>query len=98
MDVTFAVTGQVIEWRGPAPHYWLPMSADVSDELAARPELSYGWGCIPVMVTIGETEYYTALMPKDGRYLVGLKAAVRRAEQIELGDVVEAQVEVIPPR
>ena len=33
------------------------------------------------MVTIGETEYYTALMPKDGRYLVGLKAAVRRASR-----------------
>lgn len=50
------------------------------------------------MVTIGETEYYTALMPKDGRYLVPLKVAVRRAEQIDLGDVIEARVEVLAPR
>lgn len=92
------VRAAVIEWRGPAPFYWLPLGQEDSDELAARPELSYGWGCVPVMVTIGETEYYTALMPKDGRYLVPLKVAVRRAEQIDLGDVIEARVEVLAPR
>lgn len=96
--LSFEVTGEVIEWRGPAPHYWLPMGAEDSDELAERPELSYGWGCIPVMVTVGGTEYYTALMPREGRYLVPLKVAVRRAEQVDLGDVITAHVEVVPRR
>lgn len=81
--------------RGPAPHHWVPMPQDESDELAERPELSYGWGCIPVMVTVGGTEIYTALMPKDGRYLVPLKVALRRAEGVELGDVVTVRIEVI---
>lgn len=95
----FDVVGEVIHWRGPAPFHWVPMSEEDSDHLAEHPELSYGWGCIPVLVTVGSTEFYTALMPKDGRYLVPLKVAVRRAEGIELGDQVEVGVEVLdqPP-
>ena len=50
------------------------------------------------MVTVGGTEYYTALMPREGRYLVPLKVAVRRAEQVDLGDVITAHVEVVPRR
>lgn len=97
-EVSFGFTGEVIEWRGPAPHHWVAMPEDASDELAARPELSYGWGCIPVLVSVGDTEIYTALMPKDGRYLVPLKVALRRAEGIELGDVITVQVEVVASR
>src|SRR5690606_5426321 len=97
--VRFDVSGEVIHWRGPAPHHWVPMSEEDSDELAERPELSYGWGCIPVTVTVGSTAFYTALMPTDGRYLVPLKAAVRRTEEIELGDRVTLSVEILdqPP-
>ena len=43
---------------------------------------------IPVRVRIGNTEWTTSLWPKDGRYVVPLKAAVRRAERIDLGDVI----------
>jgi hypothetical protein len=37
---------------------------------------------VPVHVTIGDTEFTTALFPKDGRYLVPVKVAVQRAEAI----------------
>jgi hypothetical protein len=47
--------------------------------------VSYGWGMIPVQVRIGDTDWTTSLWPKDGRYIVPLKAAVRRAEKLELG-------------
>lgn len=47
--------------------------------------VSYGWGMIPVQVRIGDTDWKTSLWPKDGRYIVPLKVAVRRAEQLELG-------------
>ena len=51
--------------------------------LAAR--LTYGWGVIPVTVTIGTTTFSTSVVPKDGRYLVPIKAAVRTAEAVHLG-------------
>ena len=44
---------------------------------------------MPVHVTIGDTEFTTALFPRDGRYLVPVKVAVQRAEAIGEGAIVE---------
>ena len=41
---------------------------------------------IPVWVRIGNSKWETSLIPKDGRYIVPVKAAVRRAEQLKEGD------------
>ena len=63
-------------------------SQDVKEEARG---LIY-WGQVPVHVTIGETEFTTALFPKNGRYLVPVKVAVQRAEAIGEGAVVEVVV------
>jgi hypothetical protein len=47
--------------------------------------VSYGWGMIPVTAQIGTTVWTTSLFPKDRRYLVPVKAAVRRAEGTRAG-------------
>jgi hypothetical protein len=77
------VTGTIIEWRGPAPFWFLPISEDDSamiDEL--KPMLTYGWGCIPVTCILGRTTFTTSIMPRDGVYMVPLKVAVRKAENV----------------
>jgi hypothetical protein len=85
----FKFEGKVIEWRGPAPHHFIPTSSELTSEIEKiAGHLSYGWGCIPVDVTIGQTTFYTALIPRDGVYFVPLKASVRKAESIELGQSV----------
>ena len=84
------VDGEVIEWRGPAPHLLVPLSEADSAVLRSLPVLSYGWGCIPVLATIEGREFETSLMPKDGRYLLPLKVAVRRPLGIGVGDRVAA--------
>jgi hypothetical protein len=40
------------------------------------------------VVHLGEVRFSTALFPKDGRYLVPLKDAVRKQTGVALGDVV----------
>jgi hypothetical protein len=93
LDVEFS--GDVIVWRGPAPFYFLAIPEEPSAAVHAISGIaSYGWGCIPVAVSIGGTDFTTALIPKDGLYLVPIKAAVRRAEAIEVGDVVTARVTI----
>ena len=88
MELTF--TGEVIYWRGPAPHHFVPVPEQESAAIEASAGLvSYGWGCIPVKASAGDTSWTTSLFPKDGRYLVPLKAAVRSKEGLELGDSVE---------
>ncbi|GMA87234.1 hypothetical protein GCM10025868_24840 [Angustibacter aerolatus] len=46
---------------------------------------------IPVAVRLGRTTWTTSLWPRAGGYVVPLKDAARRAEQIDLGDVVALQ-------
>lgn len=90
----FEFAGEVIEWRGPSPYLYVPTPEAVSVELRERPELSYGWGCIAAQARIGETEFTTSLMPRQGTYLVPVKVAVQRAEGVELGDVVDVRIRV----
>ena len=71
------------------------MPAKQSRALKAVSNLvTYGWGVIPVHVRIGKTEFTTSLFPKDGRYLVPIKASVRKAEHLEKGGKVTIHLEV----
>lgn len=56
--------------------------------------VTYGWGMIPVMVQIRGTGWKTSLFPKDGRYIVPVKAGVRQAEGLEVGDIVLVRLAV----
>ena len=58
------------------------------------PLVTYGWGMIPVEARIGETTWTTSLFPKDGGYLVPIKAVVQRAEGLDVGDTVTIQLRV----
>ncbi|MGW3649546.1 DUF1905 domain-containing protein [Streptomyces sp. NPDC000878] len=93
MELAFA--GRVVEWRGPAPYYFVPVpdeeSADIREVAAMA---SYGWGVIPVEARIGEVVFETSLFPKDGRYLLPLKAAVRKRQDISAGDDVAVEISV----
>ena len=60
--------------------------------------VTYGWGMIPVTVTIGEHPWTTSLWPKDGRYVVPLKDKVRKAERLAIGDVVAGPARDRDPR
>jgi hypothetical protein len=82
-------------WQGPAPWFFVTVPAEQSRDLKEISGLvTYGWGVIPVHARIGKTEWKTSLFPKDGRYLVPIKASVRKAENLEEGDKVTVQLEV----
>jgi len=88
-------SGKIIFWRGPAPWFFVTVPAKHSRAIKAISNLvTYGWGVIPVHVWIGKTEYTTSLFPKDNRYLVPIKASVRKAEDLEKGDKVTLQLEI----
>lgn len=87
--------GQIWFWRGPAPWYFVTVPEEQSGDLRAISGLvTYGWGVIPVHVRIGKTEWQTSLFPKDGSYIVPVKASVRKAENLEEGDNVTVRLEV----
>lgn len=91
----FEFDGEVIWWKGPSPFHFVPVPDEESAHIeAAKSLVTYGWGVIPVTASIGDTDFTTSLFPKDGRFLVPVKDAVRRAEGLELGDVVTVRLAV----
>ena len=92
MELEFA--GEIVEWRGPAPFYFVPLppdEADLIDEVKA--DVAY-WGVIPVTAILGGTTFTTSMFPREETYFLPLKDAVRRAEGVGLGDVVEVRLTV----
>ena len=93
MEIEFS--GQVIEWRGPAPYYYLPLPEEAAEdvhEVAAM--ATYGWGVIPVTARLGDVDFETSLFPKDGGYLLPLKDAVRKPQGITVGDEVSVELTI----
>lgn len=87
--------GAIWYWRGPAPWYFVTVPEQECHDLHARAgAVTYGWGMIPATVRIGNTEWKTSLFPKDGRYIVPIKARVRDAERLEEGDTILVRLEV----
>ena len=88
-------SGELWFWKGPAPWYFVTVPDEECDELeATSPLVSYGWGMIPVTALIGSTRWTTSLFPKDGRYVVPVKARVRKAEELEVGETVTIRLTV----
>jgi hypothetical protein len=90
----FQFEGPVIEWRGPAPFYFVRVPEEETEDIKfAAKGLEY-WGQVPVVVHIGGIDFATALFPKDGRYLIPLKDAVRTPAGIEVGQVLAVGLSV----
>lgn len=92
MEIEFS--GEVVEWRGPAPFHFvrLPLdAADLVDEVKA--EVVY-WGVVPVHARIGGTGFTTSMFPREDTWFLPVKDAVRRAEGVGLGDVVDVRLSV----
>jgi hypothetical protein len=93
--VELEFTDTVFEWRGPAPYHFVRVPEDdaamIQDVAAA---VTYGWGMVPVAVTVGATTMTTALWPKAGTYYVPLKDRLRAAEGVGLGDVVTVRLRI----
>jgi hypothetical protein len=93
--MTLEFSGEIWYWRGPAPHYFVTVPPEQGDALKAiSSSVTYGWGVIPARVRIGQTNFKTSLFPKNGGYIVPLKVVVRKAENLNEGDIVSVRLDV----
>ena len=93
MELDFS--GEIWFWKGPAPFHFVTVpDEDCAAIEAVSSQVTYGWGVIPVTARIGATTWTTSLFPKAGLYLVPIKVAVRKAERLDLGDVVSIRLTI----
>ncbi|MBS3927551.1 MAG: DUF1905 domain-containing protein [Sphingomonadales bacterium] len=104
MTETITHTGPLWRWTTPsAPAAWFFITIDGAagealsgTALMRRLEKSIGgFGSLKVAAQIGDSVFKTSLFPsKELGWLLPVKAAVRKAEGVSEGDVVEVVLEV----
>ena len=75
---------------------FITVPEDVSDDLRDLSGPPRGFGSVRVQVCIGATEWATSLFPSQelGTYVLPVKKAVRRAEDVETGDVATVSLDL----
>ena len=71
--------------------------ADLSDDVRALAGPPHGFGSVRVEVTIGGSTWRTSVFPdsKRGCFVLPVKKAVRRAEDLEVGDTARVALRVL---
>lgn len=78
--------------------YLVMLPKGVSQDLKKLYEgMTAGFGSLPVEVTVGSTTWKTSIFPesKDGAFLLLLKAAVRKKENIQAGKMVLFKIRIL---
>jgi hypothetical protein len=101
---THTITAKVWLWttdKAPASWHFVTIEGDVAEAIHALALMrrlengrKRGWGAMKVRATIGDTDWETSIFPaKDvGGWLLPVKAAVRKAEDIVAGDEVAVTI------
>jgi hypothetical protein len=69
---------------------------DVSAEVRDLPRPRVGFGSVRVTVTLGGSRWSTSVFPESsGSYVLPVRKAVRAAEGVDAGDVVQIGIETL---
>jgi hypothetical protein len=97
MNAEYRFPAAVWRWDGPAGWHFVSLPEDIADEIEERfGSTAKGFGSVRVQVTIGATTWETSLFPDNKRatYLLPVKQAVRRAEQLSDGTVADVRLAI----
>lgn len=104
MTEVYEITAELWLWttdKAPASWHFLTIKGQVADDIHATALMrrmesgpKRGWGSIKVRATIGHSSWDTSIFPeKDAKgWLLPIKAAVRKAEGLVVGDRITVRV------
>lgn len=77
--------------------YFVTVPEEASEEIRASSGPPRGFGSVRVQVTVGTTTWRTSVFPdkKSGCFVLPVKKAVRRAEDLDDGDTATVALEVL---
>ena len=98
------ISGTIWLWQGNggAPTkgswYFLTIDGPVAEAIRAHVTNAAAWGSVYVEATIGQTRWQTSIFPSKAveGWLLPVKAAVRKAERIDVGSTVDLTLALAP--
>lgn len=94
---TYRFTAELWEYEGPAAWFFVSIPTDIADEIAELMDgRAGGFGSVRVHVAVGGTRWSTSLFPdkQAGTYVLPVKKAVRRAEDLHEGALCALELTV----
>lgn len=90
-------TAHLWEHSGDGSWHFVTVPVEVSDEVRAEVDgPRRGFGSVRVEVTVGTTTWRTSVFPQsDGTFVLPVKKAVRRGEDLLAGDDVSVALTVL---
>jgi hypothetical protein len=86
----FIIKEKVWRYPGPAGWFFVKIGKKNSDEV------KFVWGYVRVEARMGSSCWTTTLFPtKEKGYLLAIKSAIRKSENIDEGDVVTIEFSLI---
>ena len=84
-------------WQGKGAWHFITLPEDESQVIRMAVPCggqNRGWGSVRVTATIGESRWQTSIFPDTRRnaYLLPIKAEIRRAESLSVGEAVEVSL------
>jgi hypothetical protein len=93
--MAYRFDAEVWRYPGESPWHFVTLPRDVSDEIRAETDgRRRGFGSVRVDVVIGTSAWTTSVFPESssGCFVLPVKKAVRRKEDLEDGSPVEVQL------
>tara|TARA_R110002124_G_scaffold75304_3_gene202080 strand:- start:3608 stop:3904 length:297 start_codon:yes stop_codon:yes gene_type:complete len=98
MKPAFEFTSELTPWASKPSVHFLQVPPDVGVEIKDIPTPPRGFGAVAVEVTIGATTWRTSIFPNGSpadSFFLPVKAAVRRAEDLEAGDTADVTLQLL---
>ena len=95
--MALAFDSELWQWEAQDGWFFVTLPEDVSDDVRLTSGPPRGFGSVRVEASIGRTTWRTSVFPdkRSGCFVLPVKRAVRRAEDIEEGDVVRVELELL---
>jgi hypothetical protein len=96
MEIKFKA--ELWEWQGQGAWCFVSLPKEYYDEIKAISSLpKRGFGSVKIEASVGETIWKTSIFPdtKSGTYILPVKKAIRKAENINIGTFIDMKVRLI---
>lgn len=92
LELTF--DAELWRYEGEGGWYFVTLPVELADEVRDHVPPRAGFGSVRVTAVVGEFRWQTSLFPdtRSKSYVLPVKAAVRRANDLEAGDRVTVRV------